>query len=368
MAEEVVSGVDDSQQIVPVSDLNSVGTYLNFICLKSQLDNVILELKSLQTITALLQKETGQNYTDLVQVRCSNIAAERLSKKHDSVNSTSVNDTVLINNSSRKFDVLPGSILNDGNVILEVMDINSTSNHQSSGDISSIITVPLSKSQAHMSKSIKQTKSAVKWSDIVIGRKDNCCVPNGVLARSIPTIINGQVSSPVYNGDKCIDVDLVINPHKSGNHDKNCKILLLSDSDSDNDVVPIKKSVYVNGVNVQDTQSKIKSGCQKHRIVTLGDSHSRGCASKVKDYLNKNFEVIWFVKPGSANGTLTSSVKGTSEKFTKNDVIVFWDGTNDISKNNTKEGLKHVLSFVMNNKHTNIILISALHRHDLVEW
>jgi hypothetical protein len=182
-----------------------------------------VKLKSLQTIISLLQKETGQNYIDLVQVRCSNIAAECLSKKCDSVNSISVNDTVLINDSSSKFDVSLGSILNDWNVVLEVMDFNSTSNHQSSGEISSIITEPLSKSQAHMSKSIKQTKLAVKWSDIVIGRKDNCCVPNGVLAHSIPTIINGQVSSPVYNGDKCIDVDLVINPHKSGNHDKDLK-------------------------------------------------------------------------------------------------------------------------------------------------
>jgi hypothetical protein len=78
--------------------------------------------------------------------------------------------------------------------------------------------------------------------------------------------------------------------------------------------------------------------------------------------------VIGFVKPGSDNGTLTSSVKGTFEKLAKNNVIVFWGGTNDISKNNTIEGLKHVLNFVTNNKHTNIILTSAPHRHDLVEW
>jgi hypothetical protein len=107
---------------------------------------------------------------------------------------------------------------------------------------------------------------------------------------------------------------------------------------------------------------------RKYQIVILGDSHTRGSANKVKYYLNENFEVISFVKPGSANGTLTSFVKGTFEKLTKNDVIVFWGVTNDISKSNTKEGLKHVLNFVMNNKHTNIILISTPHRHDLAEW
>jgi hypothetical protein len=122
MAEQVVGGVGDSQQIVPVSDLNSVRTCLNCTCLKSQLDDAILKLKLLQTIIALLQKETGQNYTDLVQVRCNNIAVERLSKKCDSVNSTSIIYTVLVNDSSSKFDVSPGSILNDGNFVLEVMD------------------------------------------------------------------------------------------------------------------------------------------------------------------------------------------------------------------------------------------------------
>jgi hypothetical protein len=134
------------------------------------------------------------------------------------------------------------------------------------------------------------------------------------------------------------------------------------------DVVPVEKSVYMNGVNVQYIQSKNKSGCQKHQIVILGDSHNRGCANKEKVYLNKKFEVIGFVKSGPDNGTLTSSVKGTSEKLTKNDVIVFWGGTNDISKNNTKEGLQQLLNFVMNKKHTHIILISAPHRHDTVEW
>jgi hypothetical protein len=58
--------------------------------------------------------------------------------------------------------------------------------------------------------------------------------------------------------------------------------------------------------------------------VIVGDSHARGCANKVKYYLNENFEMLSFVKPGSDNGTLTTSVKDTFEKLTKNDVIVFW--------------------------------------------
>jgi hypothetical protein len=102
--------------------------------------------------------------------------------------------------------------------------------------------------------------------------------------------------------------------------------------------------------------------------VLLGDSHTRGCADKIKDHLNKNFNVTGFVQPGSDILTLTASAKGAIEEVTKNDVLVFWGGTNDVGKSNTKEWLKHVQNFLTSNNHTNIILISIPHRHDLAEW
>jgi hypothetical protein len=66
-------GPGDYQRIVPLSELNSVGTCVNCSCLQSQLGGAIEELKSLQTIISLLQKENGRNYTDLVQSRCGKI-------------------------------------------------------------------------------------------------------------------------------------------------------------------------------------------------------------------------------------------------------------------------------------------------------
>jgi hypothetical protein len=47
---------------------------------------------------------------------------------------------------------------------------------------------------------------------------------------------------------------------------------------------------------------------------------------------------------------------------TNNDVIVFWRGTEDVRKNNTKQFI------VINNSHTNIILMDVSHRHDLINW
>jgi hypothetical protein len=51
-----------------------------------------------------------------------------------------------------------------------------------------------------------------------------------------------------------------------------------------------------------------------------------------------------------------------------NGIVVVCAGTSDISKNDAKEGLKNIINFAKRNKHTNIIVMEALHRHDLVDW
>jgi hypothetical protein len=38
--------------------------------------------------------------------------------------------------------------------------------------------------------------------------------------------------------------------------------------------------------------------------------------------------------------TLTSSGSGDIDLLTNKDIIVFWGGTNDVSKNNSEDGLK----------------------------
>jgi hypothetical protein len=42
-------------------------------------------------------------------------------------------------------------------------------------------------------------------------------------------------------------------------------------------------------------------------------------------------------------------------------------GSNDIAKNNASTGMKHLLDLVINATQTNIILMSAPHRFDLME-
>jgi hypothetical protein len=52
-------------------------------------------------------------------------------------------------------------------------------------------------------------------------------------------------------------------------------------------------------------------------------------------------------------------------KFTYNDFIVIWYGSNDISSNRSAPGVKNILQFVINNLHTNIIVVNVPHRYDL---
>jgi hypothetical protein len=60
-----------------------------------------------------------------------------------------------------------------------------------------------------------------------------------------------------------------------------------------------------------------------HTILIIGDSHVRGCASKLEDNLDETYNVIGIVKPGADIITLTNSIKDTILTLGKNDVMVF---------------------------------------------
>jgi hypothetical protein len=61
------------------------------------------------------------------------------------------------------------------------------------------------------------------------------------------------------------------------------------------------------------------------------------------------------------------SAKNEVMNLTKRDVMVFWGGANDVSKNNPEIGLRHIINFVEDNSHTNSILFSVPYRYDLIK-
>jgi hypothetical protein len=58
--------------------------------------------------------------------------------------------------------------------------------------------------------------------------------------------------------------------------------------------------------------------------------------------MKMNVCVCGFVKPGVNIATQISSMTVDINLLMKNDLIIFWGGSNDVSKNNSQEGLKHL--------------------------
>jgi hypothetical protein len=102
-----------------------------------------------------------------------------------------------------------------------------------------------------------------------------------------------------------------------------------------------------------------------NKIIRCGDSHAKKYATEINHILGKNSEVIGYVKPGAKLQNITNNINPEMHKLTKRDVIVIWGGTNDIARNESKDGLTHLTKFVSQMKHTNILLVNVPIRYDL---
>jgi hypothetical protein len=141
--------------------------------------------------------------------------------------------------------------------------------------------------------------------------------------------------------------------------------------DSANKIPTLVNGSTSTEVGNKNTRHNFKSNTLSiidHKIMILGDSHARGPSSNMKSNLDDNYSGCGFVRPGVNIATQISSMTVDINHLMKNDLIIFWGGSNDVSKNNSKEGSKHLVNFVQSNNHTNIFLMCVSPRHDLPEW
>jgi hypothetical protein len=90
-------------------------------------------------------------------------------------------------------------------------------------------------------------------------------------------------------------------------------------------------------------------------------------AYELKNSLGKNSDVSRMVMPEARlENIINLSAKGITT-LGKKDAVIIWGGANDINKNEVNNGLKHLKDFINTNENTNIIVITAPHRHDLQE-
>jgi hypothetical protein len=89
--------------------------------------------------------------------------------------------------------------------------------------------------------------------------------------------------------------------------------------ENDSDTVLINNNINSKcKSSARNTSPSVKSDSDsndsnKHSLVTVGDSHTRGCTSKIKDILDKHFSVIGFVNPGSNTFILADSANEKQE-------------------------------------------------------
>jgi uncharacterized protein YfaT (DUF1175 family) len=69
--------------------------------------------------------------------------------------------------------------------------------------------------------------------------------------------------------------------------------------------------------------------------VIIGNSHDRGCAGNMKQNIKHSHKTSGFVKSVGCIDTSIASVTCDIEYLMNGDIIVFWRGTNDVSKNSS---------------------------------
>jgi hypothetical protein len=124
--------------------------------------------------------------------------------------------------------------------------------------------------------------------------------------------------------------------------------------------------VFHDRVNLP-TYGKKNSIRNVSKVIIMGDSHARGMATELQHRLSKNFEVLGIVKPGSTLKEITNTINSTVNSLTKNDVCIIWGGSQDVGKNESENGLRHLKDFVTRQHLTNVVVINVPYRHDLQE-
>jgi len=104
----------------------------------------------------------------------------------------------------------------------------------------------------------------------------------------------------------------------------------------------------------------------KQKIVIVGDSHARRCSAKLQQHLGERCSVTGHVMPGARMEHIVNSGLQEINNLTGDDVIVVWGGSNDISKQNSEEAVKHLCNFTKSHQDIKVIVVAAPQRHDLM--
>jgi hypothetical protein len=105
-----------------------------------------------------------------------------------------------------------------------------------------------------------------------------------------------------------------------------------------------------------------------HKVRIIGDSHLKGSAVRINQYLNTKFEVSSFIKPCACTNQLVHSQENKLSNLGKKDVIIINGDSNNIGNKANRNGIiVRVTQFIQNHNNTNVIVLNIPYRHDLAK-
>lgn len=96
----------------------------------------------------------------------------------------------------------------------------------------------------------------------------------------------------------------------------------------------------------------------------FGDSQGREVSTELAGI--SNHRVSSMINPGTKFEDVTSS--STNTKLNSDDFVVFFGGTNDVSRNEGKMLLTSLSRRLREHQGSNIVVLSVPHRYDLPPW
>ena len=146
------------------------------------------------------------------------------------------------------------------------------------------------------------------------------------------TPVNNSVSPPISHHKK-----------RSSETNKIPRIIngIVKSSDTQNSYKNKNKNKILKDKPTKNTQ-------HTHKVHITGDSHFKGIATRVKQYLDTNFAVSSFIKPGASVKQIVDTQEMELRCLGMKDLIVVNGGSNDLANNSGKgkSALLHLLKFV----------------------
>jgi hypothetical protein len=87
-----------------------------------------------------------------------------------------------------------------------------------------------------------------------------------------------------------------------------------------------KEVEYMRPVIKEISQSNIS----RKKVLILADSHGRGCASILSQFLNNTYDISSMVKPGAGIDEIVKMVRKQTTNFDEKDWVIIMGGSNDV--------------------------------------